>query len=246
MGSRRKKSSGDEFDPIFDHNHKDAIAKPRVSKGKMSEDLRSLVKELSPIDAEPGLSEDRVKQLSLLIAHYEINEWTEEELEQYLYPQIYTIFLKGFTKEEMALAFNCSVRRISTWIDKIRKLSKTKLESYDAFDYVAKTFDQFDMLYKLSLEDYAINKGLSEGGKYLKQAHQVINDKMKWAFDLNLLDPVKNSAQQTVDDKTVKGKKLLDQSLDLMLEKLSDIPTDDTLMIEDESSNTNSGDKQEE
>ncbi len=244
MGSRRKKESGDNFDPIFDHNHKNAIAKPRVSKGQMSEDLRSLVKELTPIDATPGLSEDRIKQLSLLIAHYEVNQWTEDELEMYLYPHIYTIFLKGFTIEEMALAFNCPIRRIKGWIDKIRKLSKSKLESYDAFDYVAKTFDQFDMIYKLALEDYGINKGMSEGGKFLKQAHQVINDKMKWAFDLNLLDPVKNSAQQTVDDKTAKSKKLLDHSLDLMLEKLSSLDSSDTIS-EDESTNTDSGDKQE-
>ena len=235
--------SEEKLQPVLDFTNSNAIAKPaRAENNELEVNIKELIDQVSPCTDYFGYSEDRVKQLRLLANHHK--KLSRQEMEIHVLPYVYELFLKGFAVEEMAMAFGVTPKVVDDWIEAIRTLNKDKLDGYDALGAVTKTFDQYDLILKLAMEDYSINKGSSTGNTSLKIALQILNDKMKWSYDLNLLDPVKNKGI-LVDDKGAKQKKVLDNVLDKVLTEIQDFKKTQSLtplQLECESSNSNSRD----
>ncbi len=220
----------EEVKPILDQENPIAEApRARADDNSLALNIRELMKEATPSDSALGYSEERVKQLKLLANYHK--KLTREELETFIFPYIYDLFLKGFRDDEMALAFGVTPKVINGWLESIRKINAHKLEGYDAFAALNNTFNQYDMIMKLAMEDYITNKGGSQGATYLKLALQTVNDKMKWSFDLRLLDPVKNKAHN-IDDPGAKQKAALDSSIDLLISRVHEIKNTEIPQIE--------------
>ena len=239
-----KALASDNLQPVLDFTNSNAVAKPaRSENNELEVNIKELMEQVSPCTDYFGYSEERVKQLRLLANHHK--RLSRQEMEVYVLPYVYELFLKGFSIEEMSTAFGVAPKVVNDWIEAIRTLNKDKLDGYDALAAVTKTFDQYDLILKSAMEDYSINKGSATGNTSLKIALQILNDKMKWSYDLNLLDPVKNKGI-FIDDKGAKQKKVLDSVLTKVLTKIQDFKKDQSqtaLQLGSESSNSNTGDK---
>ncbi|NQY58450.1 hypothetical protein [Cognatishimia sp.] len=203
-------------------------------------DIPSMVAELNPLGEMTGYSEERVDQLKLLVSYHK--NFTPAEIKKVILPHVYPLFLKGFSVDEMSVAFSVEEKVIKSWIDSIREVNTEAIEYFDPLEFVSKAFDQFDMIYRNALEDYGVHKGSSTGNSFLKTASSIVNDKLSWADNSGLLDNLKSKANKD-KDKDVENKNMLKSLTMAALSKIAEIQKP---QLNNEGVSDNPGDKRRE